>query len=295
MELLEVVERIFATLFPMLVIVLAGYLYALKKPTNMAVVNHLNIDVFIPALIFSVLASKSFELAALQDLALASAIVILGSGILLLPLCRLLKVEAKTFIPPMMFSNTGNLGLPLLILAFGEQALNAAVVLFIVEMFLHFTLGIYILDRKTNPISVLKLPMIIATIAGLGFSSLSIEVPAVAKIPLDMMGQVCIPLMLFALGVRMIDINLSTWKVGVWGAILAPASGLLIAIPLQNLMQLSSQHFAYLIIFAALPPALLNYMIAEKYQQQPEQVASIVLIGNIGSLAIMPIVLYFVI
>jgi predicted permease len=294
-ELIQVAERIFATLFPMLVIVLAGYLYALKKPTNMAVVNHLNIDIFIPVLIFSVLASKSFELNALKDLALASAIVILGSGILLLPLCRFLNVQAKTFIPPMMFSNTGNLGLPLLVLAFGEQALNAAVILFIVEMFLHFTLGIYILDRKTNPISVLKLPMIIATIAGLSFSSLSIEIPTVVKIPLDMMGQVCIPLMLFALGVRMIDINFSTWKVGVWGAILAPLSGLLVALPLQNIMQLSAEHFAFLLIFSALPPALLNYMIAEKYQQQPDQVASIVLIGNIGSLAIMPVVLYFVI
>lgn len=293
-DLIQVIERIFSTIFPMLVIVLAGFLYAKKKPTSMSVVNHLNIDVFIPMLIFSVLAAKSFELASLKNLALGATIVILGSGIIILPLCRYLKVAPKTFIPPMMFNNSGNLGLPLLVLAFGDQALNAAVVLFIVEMFLHFTLGIYILDRKTSPLTAFKLPMIIATFAGLAFSSLGLAIPEIAQVPLDMMSKVCIPLMLFALGVRMIDINFATWKVGVWGAILAPASGLVIAIPLQYVLELSAQHFAYLVIFSALPPALLNYMLAEKYQQQANQVASIVLIGNIGSLLIMPLVLYMV-
>ncbi|MFT5705992.1 MAG: putative permease [Oceanospirillaceae bacterium] len=293
-EFTVIAGRIFATIFPMVVIVCLGYLYARKKPTNMAIVNNLNIDVFIPVLIFSVLSAKSFEILSLQSLAYASAIVVIGSGVILYPLCKFLKVDAKTFIPPMMFNNSGNLGLPLLLLAFGENALNAAVVLFIVEMFLHFTLGIYILDRKMNPLKALKLPMILATFAGLLFSSFNIQLPEIMKVPLDMMGKICIPLMLFALGVRMIDIDFSTWKVGLWGAVLAPASGILIAIPIGSILQLSTEHFAYLIVFAALPPALLNYMIAEKYQQQPAQVASIVLIGNISSLAIMPLVLYFV-
>lgn len=261
----------------------------------MGVANQINIDVFIPVLIFSVLSAKSFELASLQNLAYSAAIVILGSGAILYPVCKLLNVDIKTFIPPMMFSNTGNLGLPLMLLAFGDSALNAAVVLFIVEMILHFTIGIYILDRNTNPLRVLRLPMIIATIAGLLFSSVNIEVNQTIQVPLEMMGKICIPLMLFSLGVRMIDIDFSSWKVGLWGAILAPASGILIAIPLQMIFNLSAEHFAYLIVFAALPPALLNYMVAEKYNQEPEQVASIVLIGNIGSIVILPIALYFVI
>jgi len=293
-ELSIIVERIFATIFPMLMIVTIGFVYARRKPTNMSVANSLNIDVFIPILIFSVLSAKSFAFGALQDLAMAAVIIIIGSGVLLYPVCKLLKVEVKTFLPPMMFSNSGNLGLPLLLLAFGEAALNAAVVLFIVEMFLHFTLGIYILDRKTNPLNALKLPMILATLAGLAFSSFNIAIPENVSTSLDMMAKVCVPLMLFSLGVRMIDIDFSSWKVGIWGAILAPVSGVLVALLIQPFFNLSSEHFAYLIVFSALPPALLNYMVAEKYNQQPEQVASIVLIGNIGSLLVLPIALYFV-
>lgn len=294
MDLTQILTRIFATIVPMVIIVSIGFLYAKKKPTNMGGANQITIDVFIPILIFSVLSAKSFELAALQSLAYSAAIVVIGSGIVLYPFCRLLKVETKTFIPPMMFSNTGNLGIPILLLAFGESALNAAVVLFIVEMFLHFTIGIYILDRKTNPISVLRLPMIGATLAGLLFSTFNIEMNESVNVTLEMMGKVCVPLMLFSLGVRMIDVDFSSWKIGLWGTILAPASGVLIAIPVQFIFNLSAEHFAYLIVFAALPPALLNYMVAEKYNQQPEKVASIVLIGNMGSIIILPIALYFV-
>ncbi|NQZ31657.1 MAG: AEC family transporter [Oceanospirillaceae bacterium] len=294
MELTSIVERIFSTIFPMLLIVTIGYLYARKKPTSMAAVNSLNIDVFIPALIFSVLSAKSFELMAMQQIAMGATMIIIGSGLLLYPICKLLKIEVKTFIPPMMFSNSGNLGLPLLVLAFGDSALNAAVVLFIVEMFLHFTLGIYILDRNTSLLKVLRLPMIIATFAGLGASHFNIEINTNIQVPLEMMGMVCVPLMLFSLGVRMIDIDFSTWKIGLWGAFLAPASGIVIALLIHPMLNLSQQHFAYLIIFAALPPALLNYMLAEKYNQQPGQVASIVLIGNIGSILILPVTLYFV-
>jgi len=295
LEITFIAERIFSTIFPMLLIVTIGYLYARKKPTNMGVVNSLNIDVFIPVLIFSVLSAKSFALLPLTNLALGAVIIIIGSGLIILPLCKVLNVEVKTFIPPMMFSNAGNLGIPLLVLAFGENALNAAVVLFIVETFLHFSLGIYILDRKTNPLKVLRMPMILATFAGLVFSGLDMELNDTIKKPLDMMAQVSIPLMLFSLGVRMIDIDFSTWKIGLWGAFLAPLSGITIALGIPFILPIEGEHLAYLIIFAALPPALLNYMVAEKYNQQPGQVASIVLIGNIGSLIVLPVTLYFVI
>lgn len=294
MELTTILERIFSTVFPMLFIVAIGYFYAKKNTINMSVSNHLNIDVFIPALIFSVLSAKSFQLAEIQSLAFAAAIVVIGSGIILYPLCKILNVQVKTFIPPMMFSNSGNLGIPLLVLAFGEQALNAAVILFVVETFLHFSLGVYMIDRQGNPWRVLRMPMIIASIAGFLFSGFSIELPDTVKTPIDMMGMVCIPLMLFSLGVRMNNIDLSSWKIGLWGAILAPLSGIIIALSIQPLLNLSPLHFSYLIVFSALPPALLNYMVAEKYQQQPEQVASIVLIGNISSLVVLPITLYFV-
>ncbi|MGH1430300.1 MAG: AEC family transporter [Neptuniibacter sp.] len=288
------VERIFLTVFPLVAIVTVGFLYARKFKPDMSVANQLNIDVFTPALIFAVLSAESFDLILYQDLAIGAAVIVLGSGLLLLPICKLLSVHPKTFIPPMMFSNSGNLGIPLIILAFGEQALPAAVVLFLVENVLHFTVGIYILDHRTKLYNLLKMPMIVATILGLIWSSFDLHLPKAAHTFIEMLGQIAIPLMLFSLGVRMLSVDLSNWKVGTLGAVLCPISGIAIALLVQQIMPLTETQFAYLVVFGALPPAVLNYMIAERYKQEPQQVASIVLLGNIGSLLFIPATLAFI-
>jgi predicted permease len=291
---LALLERIFGTVFPLVSIVLVGFLYAKRKHTDMSMANTINIDVFIPALLFSVLSAKSFDLMRFQELAIGAAVVVIGSGLLLWPVCRWLKISPKTFLPPMMFNNAGNLGLPLAVLAFGEEALAAAVVLFLVENTLHFTLGLYILDRKTNPIQVLRMPIIIASALGLIWSGYHLPLPTPIATFIDMLGQISIPLMLFALGVRMTSVDLTHWKVGLWGAILCPLSGLAIALAIEPFLKLDETQLAYLLLFSAMPPAVLNYMISERYQQEPHQVASIVLLGNIASLVVIPVVLYFI-
>jgi len=290
----ELMERIFLTVFPLVAIVLIGYGYARRVDTDMSMANKINIDVFVPALIFSVLSAKSFDLPQFQTLALAAAIVVLGSGLLIWPLCRLLNIQPKTFLPPMMFCNSGNLGIPLVVLAFGEQALPAAIVLFIVENALHFTVGLYILDHRTNPLSVLKMPMIVATIAGLCWSTFDWQLPQAVSLFVEMLGQISIPLMLFALGVRMTSVDFASWRLGLWGALLAPASGIALALLCQQFLQLPTEQFAYLVLYGALPPAVLNYMVAERYNQEPHKVASIVLLGNMSALLVIPATLFFV-
>lgn len=291
---LLLLERIFLTVFPLVAIVTVGFFYARRYQPDMNAANQINIDVFVPALIFAVLSAESFDLVKYQSLAIGAAVVVIGSGILLYPFCKLLQVHPKTFLPPMMFSNSGNLGIPLIVLAFGEHALQAAVVLFLVENLLHFTLGIYILDHKTKLLNLLRMPMIMATILGLVWSGFDLPLPKSVHTFIDMLGQIAIPLMLFALGVRMTSVDFSNWKIGSLSAILCPLSGVVLALICQQFLQLDTTQFAYLVVFGALPPAVLNYMIAERYNQEPHQVASIVLLGNMGSLLFIPATLAFV-
>jgi malate permease and related proteins len=294
MTSMMLLERIFLTVFPLVAIVSIGYFYAKRRHVDMSTANAINIDVFIPALLFSVLSAKSFEFVSYGYLALGAFVVVIGSGIILYPLCRALRLNTKTFLPPMMFNNSGNLGLPLAVLAFGKDALPAAVVLFIVENLLHFTLGIYMLNRKTNPFSILKMPMIIATFAGLAWSFFQLPVYPAVRTTIDMLGQIAIPLMLFALGVRMTSVNLTHWKIAILGAVLCPLSGLLMALAIMQVLPLEPLHKSYLLLFAVLPPAVLNYMVSERFQQEPQQVAAIVLIANMVSLIVIPLTLWFI-
>ena len=282
--------RVFSIIFPLFGIAAIGYLYSRYKRVDMAFANQLNMDLFVPALVLGALANKSFNLAAYQNLTLGAIAVVLGSGLVALPVAKWLKVDYKTFVPPMMFTNAGNMGIPLAVLTFGDALLAAAVVLFVVETVLHFSLGVYILNRQIRLSQLLRMPMIIATLIGLAIGLSGWAMPAVLNTTIKMLGDVSIPLMLFSLGVRLNEVAFKYWRIGIWGAVVCPLSGLLVVALISPWLPLAAEQQKLLLIFGALPPAVLNYIVSEQYRQEPEKVASIVLFGTLGSLVVIPLV-----
>lgn len=286
--------RLLAILFPIFGIVAAGYFYGRKHKPEMAVANRLNMDVFVPALVFAAMAGKSFDLAAYAPLALGGFIVITVCGLLAWPIARLCGVQPKTLAPPMMFNNSGNIGLPLAVLAWGEAALPAAVILFMVENTLHFSFGAKLLDPKTRILMLWRIPVVFAAIAGLTVAVLKIPVWQPLVIAIKMLGDVSVPLLLFSLGVRMTDVSFGEWKLSVGSALLRPLAGMAIAYGVIQLFGLEGRDAAMLVVFGALPPAVLNFLFAERYQQEPQRVASIVLVGNLAALVFLPLALVLV-
>lgn len=286
--------RLLAILFPIFGIVAAGYFYARRHKPEMAVANRLNMDVFVPALVFAAMAGKSFDIAVYAPLALGGFIVLASCGLLAWLMARLCGVQAKTLVPPMMFNNSGNIGLPLAVLAWGEAALPAAVILFMVENTLHFSFGARLLDPKTRLLTLWRIPVVFAAIAGFTVALLKIPVWQPFVIAIKMLGDVSVPLLLFSLGVRMTDVTFSEWKVASSSAILRPLAGMLIAAGVIQLLGLQGRDAAMLLVFGALPPAVLNFLFAERYKQEPQRVASIVLIGNLAALVFLPLALAWV-
>lgn len=257
----------------------------------MTFANQLTMDVFVPALVFYVLSAKSFALESYGFLALGGVLLVLGSGGLLLPLVWLLRLRVRTFLPPMMFVNSGNMGLPLAVFAFGEAALPAAVVLFLVSTLLHFTVGQYLMDHTMHVGRLVRMPLIHATAVGLVVSLAGWSLPPPLAIAIEMLGQIAIPLMLFSLGVRLVDLDLEDWHIGALGAVACPLSGVALALLLLPVLPLPLEQSRLLLVFGALPPAVLNYLFAETYGQEPAKVASIVMLGNFLSVISIPAIL----
>jgi len=193
-----------------------GYFYAAKYQPNMDSANSINISISLPALMFSVLSRESLHLQNYQEFPMFGVLIILGSGCIAWFAAKVLGVNIKTFMPPMMFSNTGNIGLPIAVLAFGEVALGAAVVLFSIEILLHFTLGASLLSHRFKLWSTLKSPVLLATVDGLlvNFIGFELWIPEIKT--LDLLGQATISLLLFTLGVRLIVVNFDDWRLGVF-------------------------------------------------------------------------------
>ena len=122
-------------------------------------------------LLFGILATRLAPNLGISSLVLFMAAGMLagaeGPGHILfrdVALARLLGIAPKTFLPPMMFNNCGNMGLPLAVLAFGEAALPAAVMLFLVANLLHFSLGTWMLDHRARLLQLWRMPMMLAAL-----------------------------------------------------------------------------------------------------------------------------------
>jgi malate permease and related proteins len=289
-----VLLRIAAILFPIFAIAALGYLYARRHPTDMGVANRLNMDVFVPALVFAALADRDFAPLQYLPLAAAAVLLLLACGVLGWLAARSGGYAWKTVVPPMMFNNCGNIGLPLAVLAWGQQALPAAVMLFMVGNLLHFSLGARMLDPAARLLGLWRIPSVAAMIGGFAVNGLGITVWPPLHDALQMLGGIAIPLLLFALGVRMTSISLRDVRLSLAIALMRPLLGALLAWALAVVIGLGAQDTAMLIVFGTLPPAVLNFLFAERYRQEPEQVASIVLIGNLAAVATLPLVLALV-
>jgi predicted permease len=294
MHQLDLIFRIASIVFPVIAIVCAGYIYSRRHKPDMSTCNKINMDLFTPALIFDIMSASDFSLASYAELAGAGLLVMIGSGLIAWPVAKIFQFQWKTFVPPMMFTNSGNMGVPLILLAFGKAALPAAIVLFALENFLHFSLGQQLLNHRTSILKILKNPMVIATMSGIGMSYFGISIHEIIRLPINMLGQISIPLMLFSLGARLIDIDIKDWKIAAVGSLVCPLSGLLVALLILPLFSLPVEQIPVLLLFSILPPAVLNYIVAEQYNQQPQLVASIVLTGNLTSLATIPVILWFI-
>jgi predicted permease len=104
---------------------------------------------------------------------------------------------------------------------------------------------------------------------------------------------VAIPLLLFSLGVRLTQSAMTQLKPALIGAVACPLIGVAAALPMIELLDLPGSQPGMLLVFGALPPAVLNFVFAEKYRQDPVTVASLVMVGNLASLVFVPIALYF--
>jgi malate permease and related proteins len=285
--------KIIEIIFPVLIIALLGYFYAKKTNINMDTTNKINMDFFIPILVFYAISEKLPSITMLGTFSIGAVIVILGSGLILYPVTKIMNINPRTFLPSMMFNNSINLGLPLALFAFGQEAMAMMIALSLVQVIGQFTVAVMMYGGEAKAVNLLKNPVIVATILGLIFNYFNIHLPEILLTPAQMLSQVSIPLVLFALGVRLAFVDFSHWKTGVLGAILCPLSGVIIALIVVNIFDYTPIQISLLILFGALPPAVINAIMAEQYGHDSSVVASIVAVGTLFSVIVIPAVLYF--
>jgi len=283
--------RIVSIVFPVFLIVMVGFGYGRRFKPDMQAANQLNMQVFLPALIFMVLAGKTFNLVDNTGIAIGCLMVVVASGVLTWPVAKVLGFDPKTLVLPAMINNVGNMGLPLMLLTFGQEALGAAVVLMLVVTVAQFMLGSWLLSGRFAWSMFWREPLMVASLLGVAYSLAGVTVWPPLMAAIKLIGDISIGLMIFSLGVRLSSARLGAWRIGVVGAIVTPVTGMLAAWAFGAVFDLRTMDRDILFVFGALPPAVSNFIFAERYQQEPDKVASIVMIGNAMALFFIPLAL----
>jgi predicted permease len=286
------IAKILSITLPIFAIVFAGFVYGKFKKPVMIGANQIVIDLALPCLIFVSLSAKQFDLKSASDFVLISILIMLLSGLLALPLARFSRTNTKALLPVVMFGNVGPIGIPLTFLAFGQEGLAPAVLLLVFSNVLQFSVGVGIMSGRINAKLIYASPLVWATIGGVLFSTLEISLPGWLDISLSMVGNILVPLALLSLGTRLVESKVEHLKVGVTGAIIVTLSRLLVTYTLIAVIPLEPIQRGALILFAGLPPAIFNYMIADRHNQEPDKVASIIIVSHVFSLVVLPLVLW---
>ena len=258
-------------------------------------VTRLAMTLSVPCLIFAALMQTDVDPEALAALSLAAfvayGLVMVGCFVVV----KLARLDMQTYLAPLIFGNTGNLGLPLALFAFGEVGLGYAVVVFAVMAILSFTIGIWMVAGSGSLKRVVREPLVAATLLGALFLWQGWETPAFLTNTIELIGQMAIPMMLITLGVAVARLETKAMTraavLSVVKVFICVGAAWLAA----HWFGLEPIAAAVLIVQVATPVAVTSYLLAEKYRADAQPVAGLVVASTLLSVLALPVILAFVI
>jgi predicted permease len=287
--------EILAIIAPVFICAAVGVVWARSgQPFDNESITHLVMWVGTPCLIVGTFGNMHVSLALLADTALAVIVVLLLTALLAIMLCRLQGLPWRNYLPSLVFPNTGNMGLPLALFAFGENGLAVALTVFMIIAVAQFTLGVAILSGGSALGGALRSPVVYAGLLSVALIAFDLRLPDWLQNTVSMLGNISIPLMLIALGISLAGINrryaLKAMKLGSLRLLLGFAAGWLVT----ELLGVTGTLRGVLIIQSTMPVAVFNYLLAVRYRKSPEEVAGAVMVSTLLSFATLPALLWFV-
>lgn len=280
---------------PVIICALIGYGWC-KKGLSFDVDQVTTLVTFIgtPCLVFSTLTNVEIEQAAFTQMAFGTAVTVIGFGVFGAMILRMFSLHLPTYLPPVVWANMGNMGLPLCLFAFGQEGLALAITYFAVNVVMLFTIGVAVSAGSFSITKLLKLPFIYSVAAALVFMLTDAEVPRWIANTTDLLGGLTIPLMLIMLGVSLASLKIASMKRATGISVLRLVLGFLVGWGTAEALGMEGAARGVLILEAAMPVAVYNYLFAMRYNRAPEEIAGMIVISTVVSFITLPALLIFV-
>lgn len=288
-------NELFAILAPIMISTGMGYIWGksgAEFPT--AFISRIVMNIGTPCLIIGVMAKVEVKPEVMGSVALATAIVMTAMGLLGWLWLHLQKLSIPTYLPPLIFPNNGNMGLPLCLFAFGQTGLALALGSFMVMMIATFTVGLVLVTEgswRERFTSIAKQPVIYAMAIAVGLLVTHTALPRWMANTVDLLGGIAIPLMTIALGVSLATLKIQFLSRSIAFSLARVLGGLALGFLVCELMGLTGVSRSVVLLQSAMPIAVFNYLLALRYNRQPEEVAAMVLVSTLIAFAGLPFLL----
>lgn len=289
LTVLEIVAPVFLLAAVGFAWVRLGFEYRIQFVTQLAM------TLSVPCLIFTALMKTDIDPLTLSAVSLATVVAYFLVTVAAFAVVKLAGINLPTFMAPLTFGNTGNLGLPLALFAFGDEGLGYAVVIFAIMGVYSFTFGVWLVSGGGSPLKVVKEPLVAATLLGALFLWQGWKTPLFLTNTLELIGQMAIPLMLITLGVALARLSPKSLGMPVLLSSAKVVFCVAIAAAVGRWFNLPPVAFGVLVLQVSTPVAVTSYLLAEKYGEDSESVAGLVVVSTLLSVITIPLTLAFLI
>ncbi|NKB53345.1 MAG: hypothetical protein GKR97_14165 [Rhizobiaceae bacterium] len=279
----------FNILVPIVLITFIGFILGrMSIGLQSRTLSNLVILVATPALVFHTNVSSTVDGATISELSIAAFMSLAIAGTIAFLVLKLAGSSAQSFLPSLMFPNSGNLGLPLVVLTFGAIGTQLGVAYFIVIALVQHSIGLSIAAGSVRIRELVRQPLLYSVVLVLVVLMTDTQLPPVVMITTGMLGDMMIPAMLILLGTSLATLKVTDLLPALALAVARLTIGVLTALIVIYLLDLSGIAAGVVFIMATMPSAIVTYVYAERYQQDPNRVAGAVVVSTILTFVCLP-------
>ena len=260
---------------------------------NIELITKLVMNLAIPCLIFIALMQTKINSETLTKIFFATSCVLIMITLTMFCVVKILQLNLRTFFAPLIFANSANLGIPICLFAFDITGFEYAIFIFSIMAVYSMTFGVWVMSGGGSPLKLIKEPLVVSVILGMLFLFNSWKTPDFLTDSIKLVGQMAIPLMLLTLGFTVGKLKSSGFLQLIFPSILKFLLCLMCALTTVFLFDLERIPAAALIIQVTMPVAVSSYMLAEKYESNPDKVAALVIVSTMLAIVYIPFTLAF--
>ena len=292
---MELYLKLFEVLFPVFFIVGIGYYLGKKNPSfDTTFITNYSGNFGAPALFIFAITSSGVTYGVFSEYFIYAIIALTSFALIGVIFLFFMKKDISRELPPYFLPNTGNMGIPICLFAYGTLGMGVAAAISSLVILLHFTINIFLASKKFDIKIILKSPPTYAVIVAVYFLYFDLEMPKVVLNTVMLLGYAMIVLILMSLGVSLTQLKVFSLKDSVISSIGRVIIGPIIGFMIIKLFDLSGFAAGVLLIQSAMPSAILTYLVAEMYSPKEvvDSISSMIVVSTLMSLITVPIIVY---